>query len=170
MTLAEFTQANLCLPSLRGRDPAAVLSELSRALEREHLVPASLSLFNVALNQYFFANGDTIGAAAYSLGRLASLHTTAFAVGQAREQFWWRNGCASVYLVFLIASPPNDSQTESAIIGGVKRLVDDRVTLQMIHSATRPATMFAALSRITLSDVNVSSPRTAATASAVKSA
>lgn len=156
MTLADFTRAELCLPNLQGRDPAAVLSELSGALEREHRVPASLSLFNVALNQYFFANGDTIGAAAYSLGRLASLHTTTFAVGQAREQFWWRNGCAPVYLVFLIAAPPDDSSAEAAIISGVKRLVEDPATMRTMQASGSSSRMFAALARIPLNGLNAS--------------
>lgn len=159
MTLADFTQDSLCLPQLGGEDIAEVLSTLSRALERERVATTALSLFSVAFNRYFLSNGSTVGAVAYSVGRLPSVRRSQFAVGRIRGISGVRPNGAPVYLVFLLATPAEDPRAETTVIGGLKRLVNDAETLGMIHSADAGWRMRDALARIELDTADDVGPR-----------
>jgi hypothetical protein len=153
-TLADFTREPLCLPGVAARDPAAMLSELSRAFERASAAQASLSLFNVALNAYFFARGDQVGPLACAVAAMPRHAGATFAVASMRHECWWRHECPPVRAVFLVVTGSGASAAGDAIAAALRRLVGDASTLRDLLSAVEPAAMMRALSRVSVDDLN----------------
>ena len=56
LTLADFTSPALIVPDLRGQDAAAVIQELSAALQREGRVTDLLQFYHSALNQEYLCS------------------------------------------------------------------------------------------------------------------
>jgi hypothetical protein len=151
-TLAAFTREPLCLSGVAARDPAAILSELSRAFERASAVQASLSLFNVALNAYFFARGDQVGPLACSVAAMPRQAGATFAVATTQQECWWRHECPPVRAVFLIVCAPGASAVSDAIAAALRRLAADPATLRDLLCARAPDAILRALARVPVDD------------------
>src|SRR5262249_37351378 len=123
MNLADFTSPGLVIPHLSGHDPAAVIQELSQALQREKRIPDLLPFYHAALNREYMVGTDMEAGLAFPHARLAALKELSFALGRSGEPLaWGPKSAGAVRLVFLIAVPATDSTQYLSLISGLARL------------------------------------------------
>ena len=101
-TLADYTQPGLIVPSLRERDTAGIISELSQALQREGYVPDLIPFYHAALNQELLANSAVECGLAFPHARLSGVKRLQFALGRTPEPIiWGARGSWPVQFIFL---------------------------------------------------------------------
>jgi mannitol/fructose-specific phosphotransferase system IIA component (Ntr-type) len=136
MTLADFTTPGLIIPHLRGQDVAAVIQELSQALQREGRVPDLLPFYHAALNREFLVSTDMEAGIAFPHARLPGLKELSFALGRRGEPLTWGTRTTrTVRLVFLIAVPATDSTQYLLLISGLARLARNSQLVEKLHAA-----------------------------------
>jgi len=136
MTLADFTSPGLIIPHLRGRDAAAVIQELSHALQSENRIPDLLPFYQSALNREFMVSTDMEAGMAFPHARLPGLKQFSFAFGRSDEPLvWGPKSARSVRLVFLMAVPATDSTQYLLLISGLVRLARDSRLVEKLHAA-----------------------------------
>ncbi len=151
MTLADFTSLELIVPSLRGRDEAAVIQELSQALQRERRVPDFLPFYHAALNREFLVSSDLEAGMAFPHARLPGLKELSFALGRCdRPLVWGAKAGHSVRLIFLIAVPATESTQYLSLISGLARLAKDGGLMEKLKAAGDAAQIFEVLQQIEL--------------------
>jgi mannitol/fructose-specific phosphotransferase system IIA component (Ntr-type) len=163
MTLADFTCPALIVPRLRGQEAAAVIQELSQALQRDHRVPDLLPFYHAALNREFMVSTDVEAGMAFPHARLPALKEVAFAFGRSDEPLGWgTKASGAVRLVFLLAVPATDATQYLLLISGLARLGKDRRRVEQLHAARDSAQILDVLKQIEL--------RTSSPASLIKTA
>jgi mannitol/fructose-specific phosphotransferase system IIA component (Ntr-type) len=151
MTLADFTSPGLIVPRLRGQDVAAVIQELSQAMQREKRVPDLLPFYHAALNQEFLVSTDMEAGMAFPHARLPGLKELSFALGRSAEPLGWTaRATRSVRLVFLMAVPATDSTQYLLLISGLARLGNDSRLAAMLQAAPDAFQMLEVLQQVTL--------------------
>jgi PTS system nitrogen regulatory IIA component len=151
MTLAAFTSPGLIIPSLRGRDVATVIQELSQALQREARVPDLLPFYHAALNREFLVSTEMGAGMAFPHARVAGLKELSFALGRSDEPLGWgAKASRSVRLVFLLAVPATDSTQYLQLISGLARLAKEPKLVEKLRSAVDTFQIFDVLRRVSL--------------------
>src|ERR1041384_3701470 len=103
-TLACFTHPGLIVPHLRGRDLAAIVLELSQALQREKVLPDHLKFYHAVLHRESLASSNWDADMAFPHARLPEIAELAFALGRSDQPVPWNaKANPSVRLIFLIA-------------------------------------------------------------------
>jgi mannitol/fructose-specific phosphotransferase system IIA component (Ntr-type) len=151
VTLADFTSRDLIVPQLRGRDEAAVLQELSQALQREGRVPDFLPFYHAALNREFLVSSDWEAGMAFPHARLPGLKELSFALGRCDPQLNWGAKVGhSVRLIFLIAVPATESAQYLSLVSGLARLAKDGQLVEKLRTAEDAMQMFEVLQHMEL--------------------
>lgn len=136
VSLADFTQPSLLVPSLRERDTAGIISELSQLLQREGCIPDVLPFYHAALNRELLANSALSCGIAFPHARLSAVKQVRFAFGRAPEPVaWGPKGTPPVQFVFLLAVPATDSASYLHLIAGLARMGADLETLRGLRQA-----------------------------------
>lgn len=136
MTLADFTSRGLVVPHLRGRDAAAVIQELSQALQHEQRVTDLLPFYQAVLNREYMVSTEAESGMAFPHARAPGVKALAFALGRSEEALpWGVNGVRSVRLVFLIAIPATDATQYLQLISGLARLAKDPALVSRLQAA-----------------------------------
>jgi len=81
VSLADYTHPGLIVPSLRERDTAGIISELSQVLQREGSVPDVLPFYQAALNQELLTSSALDCGLAFPHARLSGIKRVKFAFG-----------------------------------------------------------------------------------------
>jgi nitrogen PTS system EIIA component len=151
MTLADFTSATLILPSLRGREAAAILQELSQVLHQEKRVPVLLPFYHAVLNREFLASTALEPGLAVPHARLAGLPGLSFAFGRSLQPVSWcaRTGQA-VRLVFLMAVPATDATQYLQVISGLARLAREPAWVERLQAAPDVPQILEVLAQVLL--------------------
>ena len=122
-SLADFTRPQLVVPSLRERDAAGIISELSHVLQDQGIVPDVLPFYHAALNQELLANSALQSGIAFPHARLSSVRQLQFALGRAPSPIvWGPKSSWPVQLVFLIAVPATDGAAYLQLLAALARL------------------------------------------------
>jgi PTS system fructose-specific IIC component len=151
MNLADFTSPGLVIRHLRGHDPAAVIQELSQALQREKRIPDLLPFYHAALNREYMVSTDTEAGLAFPHARLAALKELSFALGRSGEPLTWGvKSAGTVRLVFLIAVPATDSTQYFSLISGLARLANNRCLVDQLHHAQDACQVMEVLKQVEL--------------------
>jgi len=159
MTLAEFTSPGLIIPSLRGRDVATVIQELSQALQREARVPDLLPFYHAALNREFLVSTEMEAGMAFPHARVAGLKELSFALGRGDEPLsWGAKASRSVRLVFLLAVPATDSIQYLQLISGLARLAKEPALVEKLCSAADTFQILDVLQHVSLRGAATSAP------------
>ena len=123
LSLADFTSPGLIVPSLRGRDAAAVIQELSAALQREGRVTDVLQFYHCALNREYLCSTVAEPGWAMPHALVKGLDKPCFVLGRSAPPLVWMSiDRQSVSLVFLFAIPETDAWTYMNLICGLARL------------------------------------------------
>lgn len=148
-TLADYTRPALILSSLRERDTAGVISELSQALQREGFVPDVLPFYHTALNQELLAASALDCGLAFPHARLAGVKQLQFALGRAPEPIHWgAKGSWPVQFVFLLAVPATDAASYLHLLASLARLGQQAGFLRELRAAPDAQAILAVLERI----------------------
>ena len=148
-TLRDYTRGSLVVPQLRQHDTAGVISELSRALQRDGCVPDVLPFYHTALNQELLANSGLEGGIALPHARLSGVRRLQFAFGRTPTPIMW--GARSrwpVDLIFLLAVPATDAASYLHLLASLARLGHHRELLAELRKAGDAETILAVLERI----------------------
>jgi PTS system nitrogen regulatory IIA component len=141
----------LIIPQLRGQDAAAVIQELSQALQREGRVPDLLPFYHAALNREFMVSTDMEAGLAIPHARLPGLKEVSFALGRSEEPLTWgARPTRPVRLVFLMAVPATDSTQYLLLISGLARLAKDGRLMEHLHAARDTFQILDVLKRVEL--------------------
>jgi mannitol/fructose-specific phosphotransferase system IIA component (Ntr-type) len=150
-TLADFTRLGLIIPSLRGRDVASVLQELSQALHQAGCVADLLPFYHAALNREFLVSTDMEPGLACPHARLPGLKQLYFAYGRSEPPLTWGGGAGrSIHGVFLLAVPATDSAQYLRLVSGLVRLGQDTALLRTLRQATDAAQILRVLTEVRL--------------------
>lgn len=150
-TLDQFTRSALILPELREQDPAGVIQELSRALQREGFVQDLLPFYHAALNQELMASSVLKSGLAFPHGRMSGVKQLQFAYGRApRPLTWGPKGSALVQHVFLLAVPPTDAVAYLHVLASLARLGEQPEQLSELRAARNTESILAVLGKVKL--------------------
>lgn len=138
MTLADYSRMDLCV-ELHGGDVAAVLCELSQALERAGAVPDALATFHAAMNRHFLSDRDLFPGVGCACATLPALAQPVFAIGRCVTPLTWRVGDSPVDLVVLVATPTTEARP--ALLVALARLTQDHAAIRALETATDGAAM-----------------------------
>lgn len=151
MTLADFTSPGLIVPHLRGQDAAAVIQELSQALQHEQRIPDLLPFYQAALNREFMVSTDMEAGMAFPHARLPALKAVSFALGRSNRPLdWGAKATRPVRLVFLLAVPATDSTQYLLLISGLARLAKDPRLVEQLHAAQDTCQIVEVLKQVEL--------------------
>jgi len=144
MTLADYSRTELCV-ELHGGDVAAVLCELSQALERTGAVPDALATFHAAMNRHYLSDRDIFPGVACAVACTPSLARPVLAVGRCATPLMWRPNDAPVTLVFLVATPTTEARP--ALLAALTRLARSDGSLAELQAAHEAEGMLPVLER-----------------------
>jgi len=148
-SLADFTSPALIIPFLRGQDAAAVIQELSVALQREGCVNDLLQFYHAALNREYLSSTATEPGFALPHALVQGLAQPCFAVGRCPVPIPWVSQAKPlVQLVFVLTVPETDARAYLALISGLARLGKDRQRLESFLKASDSFQMFDALKQV----------------------
>jgi mannitol/fructose-specific phosphotransferase system IIA component (Ntr-type) len=123
LTLADFTGPGLIVPYLRGQDAAAVIQELSAALQREGRVTDLLQFYHSALNREYLCGTVADPGWAMPHALVKGLTEPCFALGRWMSPVvWTKRDRRQVSCVFLFAIPETDARAYMNLIYGLARL------------------------------------------------
>src|ERR1017187_7470179 len=148
VSLADYTHPGLIVPSLRERDTAGIISELSQVLQREGSVPDVLPFYQAALNQELLANSALESGLAFPHARLSGVKRLQFAFGRPPEPIVW-GGRSSwpVQLVFLLAVPATDAAGYLHLLAILARLGQQPEHLAQLRAADNAEAILAVLQK-----------------------
>ena len=151
ISLADYTHAGLVVPSLRERDTAGIISELSQVLQREGSVADVLPFYQAALNQELLANSALESGLAFPHARLSGVKRLQFAFGRTPEPIVW-GGRSSwpAQLIFLLAVPATDAAGYLHLLGSLARLGQQPEILAQLRDADSAETILASLQQVRL--------------------
>jgi mannitol/fructose-specific phosphotransferase system IIA component (Ntr-type) len=153
-SLASYTDEGLIQLRLEGGDPASVIHELGRALQREGRIPDSLPFYHAALNREFLSSTATGSGLAFPHARIPGLERISMAVGRCESPIpWGAKGSPGVRLVFLLAVPATESTDYLLLISALARLGEGSPAFQSLMDAHTPRQMKAALEQTRLRSV-----------------
>jgi mannitol/fructose-specific phosphotransferase system IIA component (Ntr-type) len=148
-TLVDYTQPGLIVPSLRERDAAGIISELSQALQREGYVPDLLPFYHAALNQELLANSALECGLAFPHARLSGVKRLQFALGRTPEPIiWGARGSWPVQLIFLLAVPATDAASYLHLLASLAKLGQQTDLLAELRAADNAEAILAVLERV----------------------
>jgi len=148
-TLAAYTQRGLILPRLRQRDTAGIISELSRALQREGYVPDLLPFYHTALNQELLANSALECGLAFPHARLSGVKRLQFALGRTPEPIiWGAKGSWPAQLIFLLAVPATDAASYLHLLASLAKLGQQTELLAELRAADDADAILAVLEQV----------------------
>jgi mannitol/fructose-specific phosphotransferase system IIA component (Ntr-type) len=151
VSLADFTEAALILPELKGQDSAVVIQELSQALQRTSRVPDLLPFYLAVLNREFLISTALDYGMALPHARLTGLKELCFAVGRTpKEIHWGSKEAPTVRLIFLLAVPSTEAAEYLLLMAGLSRLGKDREALRGMLEAESAEEMLSVLRQIKL--------------------
>jgi len=149
--LSTCTRPALMAPSVTGRDPAAIINELSLALHREGCIPEVLAFYHSALNQELLSSTLLGGGMVMPHARLSGLKRIHLAVGRAPEPVsWGPRGAPKVDLIFLLAAPATDATSYLHVLASLARLGQQPERLQELRQASDSEAMFAVLQQVSV--------------------
>jgi len=150
-SLTTFTSVALMVPELRGADIAAVLAELSEALQREARIPELLPFYHAALNREYLDSTSMSDGFAFPHARLHGLKTLSFALGRSPKPiFWGGQHSAPVRLVFLSAVPATEATAYLGLIAALSRLSREPHQIASLLAAPDAEAMLSILQQIKL--------------------
>lgn len=150
-SLADFTEPALIVPELKGQDPAAVIQELSQALQRAARVPDLLPFYHAVLNREFLISTALEYGLALPHARLSSLKELCFAIGRSSSPIQWGAKTAPpVRLVFLLAVPSTEAAEYLLLMGGLSRLGQETTVLESLLRAKDAGEMLDLLKEVKL--------------------
>jgi mannitol/fructose-specific phosphotransferase system IIA component (Ntr-type) len=148
-SLADYTQPSLIITPLRERDVAGIISQLSRALQRDGCVADLLPFYHAALNQELLASSALESGIALPHARLSGVKQLQFAFGRAPEPVnWGPKGAWPVQLVFLLAVPATDAAAYLHLLASLARLAREPERLAQLRAAQDAKTLFALLGAV----------------------
>jgi mannitol/fructose-specific phosphotransferase system IIA component (Ntr-type) len=123
LTLADFTSPGLIVPYLHGLDAAAVIQELSAALQRERRVTDVLQFYHSAFNREYLCSTVTEPGWAMPHALVKGLEKPCFVLGRCPSPIiWMKSDRQQISLVFLFAIPETDARAYMNLISGLARL------------------------------------------------
>jgi fructose PTS system EIIBC or EIIC component len=151
VTLADYTSLGLIVPTLRERDTAGIISELSQVLQRQGCLPDVLPFYHAALNQELLSSSALPCGIAFPHARLSGAKRLRFAFGRAAQPVnWGANGAAPVQLVFLLAVPATDAASYLHLLASLARLGEQSDYLRELRGAQDAEAILAVLEKIRL--------------------
>lgn len=150
-SLADFTSEALLVAELSQRNPAAIIHELSRLLQKEARVPDLRAFSDAVLKRESMISTAMDGAMAFPHARLSGLSELSFALGRSAHPISWAShdgGC--VRLVFLIAVPAARCGSYLHLISGLARLSQQPPLRERLCKARDTNEMLAALGEIVI--------------------
>ena len=136
LTLADYTRPGLVLSSLRERDTAGIIGQLSQALQREGFVSDVLPFYHAALNHELMSNSALSCGIALPHGRLSGIKQLQFALGRAPEPVTWgAKGSWPVQFVFLLAVPATDAASYLHLLASLARFGQNAERLAQLRAA-----------------------------------
>jgi PTS system nitrogen regulatory IIA component len=122
-SLADFTSPGLIVPYLHGRGAAAVIQELSAALQREGRLTDLLQFYHSAVNREYLCSTVAEPGWAMPHALVKGLDKPYFVLGRCvPPMIWMKSNCRPVSLVFLFAIPKTDARAYVNLICGLARL------------------------------------------------
>jgi mannitol/fructose-specific phosphotransferase system IIA component (Ntr-type) len=151
LTLADFTGPGLIVPCLRGQDAAAVIQELSAALQREGRVTDLLQFYHSALNREYLCGTVAEPGWAMPHALVKGLGKPWFALGRpATPMYWMKSDRHPVSLVFLFAVPETDARAYMNLIYGLARLSKSPHLVEQLLKASDTFEIFNVLKEVKL--------------------
>ncbi len=158
-TLADFSSVDLVVPELRSRDDAAVVAELSAALQREERIPDARTVCSAVNRRESLGNTSCAPGWALPHARITGLPTLSLAVGRAAEPLNWFGSTQPVRLIFLSVVPDSAAAMYLAVVSGLARLSRDPVRAELLLRAPDRESLLSILAQVELR-----APRSAARA------
>lgn len=150
-TLANYTRLELIQPALHERDPAGIISELSRLLKQQGVISDLLPFYHTALNQELLANSAHPCGIALPHARLSGVKQLCFAFGRVPEPvIWGSKGANAVRLIFLLAVPATDAASYLHLLATLARLAQQPERVKALLMARSPEDMRQILEGIKL--------------------
>jgi mannitol/fructose-specific phosphotransferase system IIA component (Ntr-type) len=150
-TLADFTRAALVMPTLRERDAAGVINELTRLLQSEGCVPDMLPFYHAALNQELLGNSALACGIALPHARLSGIRQLQFAFGRAPQPLpWGEKWSTPAEFVFLLAVPATDAAKYLHLLASLARLGQQPGLLQELRDAEEREGILRVLEKVRL--------------------
>lgn len=160
-TLADYTSPALIVPYLRGSDAAAVIQELSAALQREGRVTDMLPLYQAALNREYLRSTVTEQGWALPHVLLKGLNKPCFALGRPTAPIAWvDNRGHRVQLIFLLVTAETDARTYMTIILGLARLSKESELLDRLRRVKDSFEIFDLLRQVRMPVNRIAAPPT----------
>jgi mannitol/fructose-specific phosphotransferase system IIA component (Ntr-type) len=158
-TLADYTSAELIIPQLRSRSPAAVVGELCALLQREQRLGDALSFYNSVISHEYLAGTVTSPGWALPHARVPGLPGLSFALGRAPTPLGWFDHAGDrIRLVFLIAVPENESGTYLALLSSLAKLSENKVMVEKLYGARDAIEVFDLLRQVRLHHAPCAAP------------
>lgn len=149
LSLADFTRPSLLRLGWRVGDAGEAVEELGRALVYARCVPEFLSLYHAVINREFLLSTAFAPGVAMPHVRMPTVDRLWFALGSLREPIPWLNRHGpSVSMVFLSASPLNDTAEYLGYRSAVARLIRDKGTLAALQRASDATAILAVLGEV----------------------
>ena len=151
LSLASFTEPALIVPQLHSQEPAAVIQELSQALQRRQRVPDLLPFYHAVMNREFLISTALDYGIALPHARLGGLKELCFAVGRSRNTIQWGpKGVMPVRLVFLLAVPSTEAADYLLLMAGLSRLGKDTAQVEALLNASTAEEILSLFNQIKL--------------------
>ena len=150
-TLADFTSLAMIVPYLRGQDAAAVIQELSAALQREGHVTDLLQFYHSAINREYLCSTVADPGWAMPHARIKGLRQPRFVLGRCQPPMvWMKSDRQPVSLVFLFAAPETDARAYMNLISGVARFSKSPHLVGQLLQASDSFEIFNVLKQVKL--------------------
>ena len=148
-TVADFTEPSLIVPLLRGREAAAVTTELCSVLQREGRIVNLQPFCQAVISRETLSSTAMPPGWALPHARLEGIPRLTLALGRTSEPLVWFGG-ERVSMVFLFAVPEAQAASYLSLISGLARLSQDRLRLERLGEAPDNLGMFEVLQEIPL--------------------
>jgi len=151
LTLVDFTNPGLVVPYLHGHDAAAVIQELSAALQRERRVTDLLQFYHSALNREYLCSTVIEPGWAMPHALVKGLDKPCFVLGRCPSPMtWMKIDQQRVTLVFLFAIPETDACAYMNLISGLARLSKAPRLVEQLLKASDTFEMLNVLKQVKL--------------------
>jgi mannitol/fructose-specific phosphotransferase system IIA component (Ntr-type) len=149
LTLADYTDARLMTPLLRGRDAQSVIEELCSVLEREGRLNGCLPFRDAVLRRELLCSTATTPGFALPHARVEGIPRLSFAVGRSTDPILWCGPRGEpVRLIFLFAVPESAPGSYLTLISALARSTRDPLLLNGLLTASGSEAMFTILQSV----------------------
>ena len=148
MTIADYTCPELIALQLNGRDPAAVIGELSLRLESQGRLEEALAFSKRVLHRESLYCTAMEPGWALPHARMEGTSRVSFAFGRSATGLAW--GGHLVRCVFLCVVPENDAANYLKLLAAFARLSGDSARCQRLLNAPDADAIFDTLGEIRL--------------------